>query len=326
MNLQFFEQLAAEGIVEPSTVDKVREIEKNPRISLHWDLRTLLYLGILMLTTGLGIIVYKNIDHISHIAVLGFIAAVSIACFMYCFRKASPWSRDKVHPPNTFFDYVLLLGCLCLLIFLAYAQFKFHIFGTQYGMATAVPMALLFFCAYYFDHLGVLTMAITNFAAWVGIVATPAQLLAENNFNSSSIIITGVLLGLVLLGAAELSRRFNFKNYFAFTYSNVGMHVLYIFLMSALFHFDHTYLLWFVAIAVTSFYFYQQAKQRSSFYLMLVMSFYSYVAVGYAFVRLVFFTLFGDTAGYELGLMYFIGSGVCLIIFLVRQNKNLRSS
>src|ERR1700742_1589468 len=103
MNPQFFEQLAAEGIVEQSTVQKVRDIENNPRISVHWDLRTLLYIGIAMLTTGLGIIVYKNIDHISHIVVLLLIAAVSATCFVYCFKKTLPYSRGKVQPPNTFF-------------------------------------------------------------------------------------------------------------------------------------------------------------------------------------------------------------------------------
>jgi len=187
-------------------------------------------------------------------------------------------------------------------------------------------MVILFFCAYYFDHLGILSLAITNFAAWVGIVVTPAQLLVENDFNSSTIIVTGVLLGIVLLIAGEMTKTFNIKKHFAFTYSNIGMHILYIFLLAGMFHFDQVYLLWCLAIAGTAFYFYRQALQGSSFYLMLVLSLYGYIAIGYTFARLVFFNLFGGTAGYELGLMYFIGSGVCLIIFLIRQNKKLRSS
>jgi hypothetical protein len=68
-------------------------------------------------------------------------------------------------------DYILLLGCLLLLILIAYLQFQYNVFGNRYGLATFIPMVLLFISAYYFDHIGVLTMAITNLAAWAGITS-----------------------------------------------------------------------------------------------------------------------------------------------------------
>src|SRR5690606_17109609 len=54
-------------------------------LSVHWDLRSLLYLGILLTTTAAGILIYKNIDTIGHDAMLVATAALMIVCFAYCF-------------------------------------------------------------------------------------------------------------------------------------------------------------------------------------------------------------------------------------------------
>ncbi|MDQ6764326.1 MAG: hypothetical protein M3015_17115 [Bacteroidota bacterium] len=64
------------------------------------------------------------------------------------------------------FDYILLFGCLSLLTFVGYLQFEYNVFGNKWGLATFIPMVVLFMAAYYFDHLGVLILAIVNLAAW----------------------------------------------------------------------------------------------------------------------------------------------------------------
>ena len=66
-------------------------------------------------------------------------------------------------------------------------------------------MLLLFIVAYYFDHLGVLSLAITNLAAWVGITATPTRILKHNDFNSERTIYSALVLGIVLIAVALLS-------------------------------------------------------------------------------------------------------------------------
>ena len=45
-------------------------------------------------------------------------------------------------------------------------------------------MVVLFFTAYYFDHIGVLSMAIVNLAAWLGLAVTPMEILRENDFSN----------------------------------------------------------------------------------------------------------------------------------------------
>ncbi len=177
MRISLFKKLHAEGLITDSALEQAEAMESRRLFSLYWELRLLLYLGVLLLTGGLGILVYKHIDTIGHQAVLAFIALVTAGSFFYCYRKRSPFSWSKVQVADPFFDYILLLGCLSLLIFLGYLQYQYDVFGDHYGSATFIPMVILFITAYYFDHLGALSLAITNLAAWAGIAVTPLSIL-----------------------------------------------------------------------------------------------------------------------------------------------------
>src|SRR4051812_11242158 len=259
MNIHLFEKLQSEGLVSPESAEKVRVISANKLFSLHWELKTVLYLGILLLTGGLGILIYKNIDTIGHQVILATIGLLCAGCFFYCECKKLPFATTKVPAPNSFFDYILLLGCLTLVTFITYLQVQYTAFGTAYGLATFIPMVILFFCAYYFDHLGVLSMAITNLAAWLGITLTPLNVLTENNFVEPRIIFAGLLLGVALNAIAWASKQRNIKVHFCFTYTNFGMNIFFIACLAGMFHFEDLYALWLIPLAGAVFYFYKRS-------------------------------------------------------------------
>ena len=96
-------------------------------------------------------------------------------------------------------DYVLLVGCLLFTHALGYIQFEYNVFGNRWGLAVFIPMVILFITAYYFDHLGVLSLAITNLAAWAGISVTPMKILKENDFNNTHVMYAGLVVGGMLL-------------------------------------------------------------------------------------------------------------------------------
>src|SRR6188768_686875 len=169
MDINLLNQLHAEGIISDSSFTKARLAGEKKLFPVQWELKTILYLGILLLTSGLGILVYKNIDTIGHQAILLFIALICAGSFVYCNKNKEPFATSRVASPNALFDYVLLLGCSMFIIFIAYLQYQYNVFGDRYGLATFFPMVVLFLSAYYFDHLGILSMAITSFGAWLGI-------------------------------------------------------------------------------------------------------------------------------------------------------------
>ncbi|HUP11062.1 MAG TPA: DUF2157 domain-containing protein [Niastella sp.] len=325
MNIPLFEQLHQEGLVSAASLHKVKQKARSGIFSIHWELKTILYLGILLLTGGLGILIYKNIDTIGHQVILAAIGLICIGCFFYCERKKLPFARNQVPAPNSFFDYILLLGCLTLITFITYLQVQYTAFGNAYGMATFIPMVILFFCAYYFDHLGVLSMAVTNLAAWAGIAITPLNILHANNFAEPEIIFTGLLLGVALAVAAWGSKQKNIKAHFSFTYSNFGMNILFIGCLAGMFVYEDFYLLWLLPLAAIVYYFYKQSLATASFYLLLMLTIYGYIGISYVITRgLVSLARDFDIGVIFLILMYYILSAIGIVLFLTRMNKKLK--
>src|ERR1700744_792097 len=112
MKIPLFKKLHAEGLISDQALGQAEAYEDSRLFSLSRELRLLLYLGVLLLTGGLGIVVYNNIDTIGHQAILAFIALITAGSFYYCLRKKAAFSLEKVETPNSLFDYILLLGCL----------------------------------------------------------------------------------------------------------------------------------------------------------------------------------------------------------------------
>lgn len=324
MNVKVFEKLREKGLINDSSLASVKTAEQNRLFSLHWEIKTLLYLGVLLLSGGLGILIYKNIDTIGHQVILLIIGVICAGCFSYCIRQKTPFSWEQVKAPNTFFDYALLLGCLTFVTFIGYLQFQYTAFGTAYGLATFIPLAALSISAYYFDHLGVLSMAITNLAAWMGIAATPLQLLSANDFSSQRIIYTGVLLGVILLLLAIVSTQKNLKKHFAFTYQNFGAHIIFIACIAGICVFDDIYMLWFLFMAGIGTYIYLQAFRERSFYFVLLAVLYGYLGFSIVFFRWLF--KMDDIGAVYLGFFYVIGSAIGVILLLINLNKKIKNA
>jgi hypothetical protein len=322
MQRSTFRKLQAEGLISDASLQRIEDFEANRLFSLFWELRTLLYLGVLLLTGGLGILVYKNIDTIGHQAVLAFIAALTLGCFFYCWRKKLPFSPEQVPSPTPFFDYILLLGCLSLLIFLGYLQYAYNVFGDNYGLATFIPMVILFVVAFAFDHLGILSLAVTNLAAWAGIAITPLTILKTGNFSESHLIFTGLVLGATLLAAGRLTELRRFKAHFNTTYLNFGVHLFYVAALAGLFKFDRIWLLWFPGLVIVTFFFYTQAMMRRSFYFVVVTILYAYIALCDVVIRLMDLV---NSGAFGLLFLYFIGSAIGIILLLIHLNRQLNN-
>ena len=325
MDTELFERLHAEGLVSQESLNRVQAAEKNRLFSLHWEIRTVLYLGVLLLSGGLGILVYKNIDTIGHTAILLLIAGISAGGFIYCLKTKLPFSVNKVASPNAFFDYVLLLACLSFVTFIGYLQYQYHFFGNRFGLVTFIPMLVLMICAYYFDHIGILSLGITTLCAWAGITVTPTRILLDNDFSSNAIIYTGLVMGAGLVATGAFSRVRAIKAHFAFTYSNFGLHLLFISTLAGMAVFNNLYMLWFLLLAAIAFYFYREALRTKSFYLVMVLALYLYIGLSYVIVRLLFFTLNADLGGIYFSFMYFIGTAIALVFFLINMNKKLKT-
>lgn len=327
MDNNLFENLHAEGLISESSLEKIRQQQAKPLLfSLHREIRTLLYAGVLLLTSGLGLLIYDNIDTIGHQFVLMLIGLISGGSLIYCFKTKLPFSREMVRSPNSYFDYILLLGCITFVSFIGYLQYQYGVFGTDYGLATLIPLLALFFIAYYFDHLGILSMAIANLAVWMGVTVTPKELLLNSDFSSRTIVLTYLVLGLILLSASWATEHFALKRHYKFSYQHYGIHVTYVALLAGYFLFyDSVAAFGFMlGIALLSVVMYNDAFSNKSFYFLLLVALYTYTAISSLAVRVLVLT--GDIGAVYLLLLYFIGSAIGMIMLLINLNKKLKAA
>ena len=129
MDGDLFKKLLQENLITEREFENVAEHQKT--VSLFVELRSLLYLGIVLFSAAIGILIYKHIETIGHDVLVICIAPVCTACFAYCFKTAKGYTSEKLSSPHFLFDYILLLGCLLLLTFIGYIQF--HIIIQQNG-------------------------------------------------------------------------------------------------------------------------------------------------------------------------------------------------
>src|SRR3954454_21908489 len=192
-------QLHSDGIITATELEHIEHYESSKLFSVYWEIRTILYAGILLLTSGIGILVYKNIDTIGHQTILAAIALAIVACFYYLQKHKQPYSNKEVKNVSPLFDYIALLGCLLFGTFVGYLQFEYHPFGNLLWLATLLPALLFLYCAYGFDHKGLLALGITGITSTLGLSIAPMQLLDNNNFTDFSLLLTALALGFTFL-------------------------------------------------------------------------------------------------------------------------------
>ena len=87
MHPHILRNLLQQEIITPEDAAKIEIFELKRPFSLHWELKSLLYLGVILLNIGLGFLVYQNIDTIGHAALIALIGAISAVCFFYAIRQ-----------------------------------------------------------------------------------------------------------------------------------------------------------------------------------------------------------------------------------------------
>ncbi len=320
MHEQILRNLLQQELITPEDAEKIALSESKKPFSLHWELKTLLYLGVLMLNLGLGFLIYENIDTIGHAVLITLIGAASATCFWYAIRHRQPFTTGETKSPTPYYDYILLLGCLTFLIMEGYWQYQYNIFGTRYGLATFIPMVLFFGLAYWLDNRGALSLGITALATWLGITVTPQDLLRQNDFNSNSIVTTGVFLGIFLTLVPFLSERWGVKKHFSLTYLNFGVHILMICTLAGMIALDQK-AIYFPLLCGSVGFFLWYARNNGSFYFFTVPIIYGYIGFTYMIFKITESMNLYST----FYLLYFVLSCTGVIVFLTNYKRFIKT-
>lgn len=327
-----FDVQASEALLEKNliTENQYQEITsyRNLNIfSLNAELKLFLYLSVLLFTSGIGILIYNNIDSIGHIAILSLLLIVIGVCFYFCFKNARGFQKSETTFEHPVLEYLVLAANILTCIFIGYLQFQYKPFGSHYGLATLIPTIVSFFCAYYFDNKSVLTIAITGLAAYVGLSVTPQDLLNNISFYAdTSLSYSAVMLGFLLILWTIYSSRIQLKTHFNIIYLTFALHIISIASISNLVK-DY-YVTWIVfafVLAGSSFYFYKISHKLKAISLYVFMIIYAYVGFNIFLARVCDFINFSDIWVLLIMILplYFIGSIILFIKLIKTFNKEI---
>lgn len=317
---QLAKHLTNESIITHDEAVAITEGLSHKKFSLHWELRVLLYTGITLFTSGLGIFIYNNIGSIGHIILILLLFAGCLVCYYYAFTKALPYSRESVQHPNPFYDYVVLSGALLFISAQGYLQFHFLIYGNELSIPTLVSSLVLFVTAFRFDHKGVLTLAISLFATFFGLVVTPLEWMHSDTFEigQQDYIQSGLMLGILLYGYGWICRNQSVKVHFVNIFLQFAANVLLVCLLSGTFG-NHLPGLYYLGLLAAGFLFFKEARKLRSFALFLSVVLAEYIGITYWVMR----GLFHDSDGaIYAAFLYFMLSGLGTI-YLLRNHKTI---
>jgi len=162
-------RLVAAGILPPERAPLLLRVARRELVSVHWELRALLYAGVLLLTGGVGLLVKENLDRIGPVAIAVGLGLAAAAALAWVVRAAPPFTWGEAPSPNLAFDYMLLLAVLLFAAELAYVEVQFTPLDADWGWHLLIVAAVAALAAFRFDSRVVFSLALSTFAAWRGV-------------------------------------------------------------------------------------------------------------------------------------------------------------
>jgi hypothetical protein len=244
-------RLRRERILSSEQAALFSRVARRTLVSVRIELRALLYVGVLLLTSGVGIFVVEHHADIGRWAIAASIAVASAGCLAWVIQSAPPFSWGEVECPSVAFDYVLLLGLLLFASDLAYVEAQFTLLGPRWVHHLLVVASVYVVAAYRWESRIVLSLALTTLAAWRGVsVSLMTRSLATGG--GAELRENAVVLGLLYVIAAVLSVRLERKAHFEEIFGNAGLLLLFGGLVSGVMRSDLDWSVWLVALLVVT--------------------------------------------------------------------------
>ena len=307
------QELRSKGLIDDLQYERIEAVHSKKIFSVFYELRTILYLGVLLFSSGIGILIYKNIGQLGHYASLALLCVTTIGCFYYVFKKRVAYSNETIKSPTPYFDYVVLLGCLLFISVLGYAQFLFGFLDESIQEVTLFTSVFFFLIAYRFDHVGVLSLAITALASFWGLRVSPQQWSSSEIFSHNNLKVTALIFGLVVSLIAIVLDRKKIKAHFTFSYLNFCCLIYFTGAFAGVFDSSDNgiYILSTYIGCGGAVYF---AFQKKSFLFLLYAFVFGYIVTTYLMAE----TILRDPV---LWFFYLIGSCVGFVWFIIRYKN-----
>lgn len=207
--------LVADGLLTAEQGALARRVARRELVSVRGELRTALYLGVLLVLAGVSLLVKENLDRIGPVGIAVGIGVAAGLALAWVVRRGPAFSWHVAESPHLAFDYVLLLGVLLVGADLAYVEWKFTPLGPQWTWHLLLMALVAGAAGVRYDSRVLWSLALSTFAAWrgvaVGVHAASRALFGE----TASIVRANTLAcGIFFVVLGVLCRRFDRKAHF----------------------------------------------------------------------------------------------------------------
>lgn len=324
-NKHYTQILFEKNYINPNQKEEIDRYRNLKLFSLHNELNFFLYLSVLIFTSGIGILIYQNIDTLGHTVLILLLALLTFICFYFSFKKSPDFKKEQTKFENPIMDYLVLTANLLSCSLITYLQFQYNTFGTNYSLATIIPTVVGLFSGYYFDNKNVVSLAITGLAASIGLSVSPQSLLQNEFYNTQNLSYSAIALGLFLLCWNYYSNKTALKTHFSILFITFALHLLSISCLNNLFGTTYPYIFG-IILGLSTLYFYQISKQIKAVSVFFFTVLYAFIAFNYIMVQLI--DHFITTSVFEALLFfypfYIIGSIYGFIQLIKNFNKNIQ--
>jgi len=312
-------RLRADNVLSGQPAAFFDRVARRLLVSVRFEIRTLLYIGVLLLTSGVGLLVKEHHREIGPLAIALAIGLAAAACLVWVGGRAAPFSWEEVPSPDVAFDYILLLGLLLFASDLAYIEVQFTLLGPNWAHHLLIVGAVYLTAAYRWDSRTVLGLALTTLAAWRGLsVSLVSGWLWKSQPND--LRENALIFGVVYVAAAALSVLLRRKPHFEAVFANAGLVLLLGALVSGALDNDTVWEMWLAVLLVTA-----GVVMWHGFRLDRSLYFAQGVVAGYiGLLRLLFQPFRHTESGIPYLLAALLGLGMLFVIFAAHRRMQER--
>ena len=320
-----FTLLKDKNFITPEQYKAIEAYQELGLFSLRNELLFLLYISILLFTSGVGVLIYKNIDTLGHTVLLVLLGLATLVSFYFCIKKAKGFTKQEVLFENPLYDYWVLFTAILSCTFIGYFQYNLNLTATNYNITSLLSALVCIAMAYYFDNKSVLVLGITALASFVGLSLQVQTFFANELFHTSTLIFSGLLFGVFLLLWQRVIEVKDIKFHFSFVLLTFAFHTLALSCLSGIGNDDKIWFLYLLVLIAVVYFFYKKSLALDAISWYVFVLFYGYIGLNIFIFKLL--AILDASQFYEfiifLSPFYVIGSIVLFIKMIKDFKKNV---
>jgi len=210
-------ELVRQGVLDERTAAPLAAVARGELVSVRAELRALLGLSVLALTTAVGLFLEEYHERIGPGLIALLLAAAAAGVLWAARRRAAPFTWGRAAEADWILDGLLLLAIGLVGAELGWVETQFGALGAHWAWHLLLLSAITGALAIRFDSISCWTVALSTFAAWRGIsVAPSAAALERTLFRGEdalrwNLLVCALVFAALGVAAERLDRKRHFE-------------------------------------------------------------------------------------------------------------------